>query len=226
MKYKALKKRLVMELVISLAILSVVSGIAFFLDSVLQQDTEAKTRLESEVISVGNETNGLRERFIRLQKDQDLYQLVMNLNNADMLSHNTGIADLKFKEFEERFSLNSWSFENQKSSLTLDPAAYQRKSNIIVARDATINFEAANDEDIFDMMREMQKDFPGAVNFTKFTINRESNVTDEALRTITQRGSFSLVKGSISLVWYAIEPTDPEELKRRNEANKRPRRRR
>jgi hypothetical protein len=228
MKYTILKKRLLVEFVVVAIVLAVLGGIAYLLDTMHQEHTAQKSTLEGEVSAVSNETNGLREKYIRRQKDQDLYQLVMNLSNSDMLSHNTGIVDVRLKEYEDKYNMDGWTFDNNKSAINLDPSLYQRKTNVIVLREAAlVNLQALNDQDFFNIMRDMQKDFPGAVSFTSFKMNRESNVTDEALRTITQYGLFPLLKGEIRLFWYAIEPTDPEELKRQNEANKqRPRRRR
>ncbi len=226
MKYKQLRKRQLVEAATIAMVLACIIGFALFLDMTRQDLLANQSRLQGEVSSVANETNGLRERFIRLQKDQDTYVLVMNLYNNDMLSHSTAVVEVRMKEYEDRYSLNSWAFDSTRSAQALDPSRYQRKTNVIAVRNSVIAFEATNDEDIFAMMRDIERDFPGSVSFSKFSMSRNSSLTDEALRAITQRGSYPLLKGEIHFSWFAIEPTDPEELKRRNQSNKRPRRRR
>jgi hypothetical protein len=226
MRFLALKKRLVLESVLAALVLMVVGGLTYFLQTIQDDTLSSKTAIEGEVRMLTNETNNLREKYIKFQKNQDLYQKVLSLNNADMLSHNTGLLAVKFKEYEDRYNLNRWSFDNQRAPEPLDAATYQRKTNVIVLRNASFMFEGISDVDIFNMMRDMKKDFPGAISFASFKMVRDNLITDEILRTITQRGSYALVSGDIQIKWYAIEPTDPEELKRQSESNRRPRRRR
>ncbi len=226
MKHQLLKKRLILESAVAAGVLTVLGGLTYTLQSIQEEKSSAKAALEGEVIMVSNETNGLREKYIRLQNNQELYQTVLNLYNADMLSHNTGILSVKFREYEDRFNLHYRAFTSQRATETLDPAKYQRKTNIIALREGAFEFKAISDIDIVNMMKEMKKDFPGAISFTALRMTRENNVNDEILRTITKEGSYDLISGDIRIRWYAIEPTDPEELKRQSESNKRPRRRR
>jgi hypothetical protein len=227
MKYKLLRKRQIIEGSIGAIVLSIFIAIALFLNNKSHEISSVQSRMQGEVSAIANETNGLREKFIRLQNNRETFTQVMNLYNNDMLSHSTAIVESLFREYEDRYSLNSWSFDSQKSNHALDASKYQRKTNLIVRRDAVVKFEAVNDADILSMMHKIQQDFPGAVSFTKLTMSRQSTISDEILRTITERGSYALVAGELNFAWYAIEPTDPEELKRRNQSSssRRPRRR-
>jgi hypothetical protein len=228
MKYKSLKKRLLLEFAVLAVIFTLLGGLTYFLLSWMDENTTKRNNLQSEVSAVSNETNGLREKFIRVQKDFELYTRITSLNDTDMLSHSTAMVESRFKEYDIRFNLNKWSLDSTKSATALDPGVYQRKTHVISLRDATLDFEAVSDEDILNLLAAMQQEMSGAVSFTSLEMTRGSRLTDEALRTITQKGSFPLITGKAVFGWYALEPTDPEELKRQNDArnNNRNRRRR
>ena len=178
--------------------------------------------MEAQVSAVTNETNGLREKYIRVQKDKDLYEKVMRLNEEDMLSHTMGTVDRLNREYEYKHNL-----VNQKTALNItEPAEhkdpkYKRKTSVLMTTNATLSFEAANDEDIYRLMQDMQKDYPGSVSFTGMTLTRVSGLTDEALRSITQNGSYDLIDSEITFTWYGINSLDPEEAKRQEQSRKR-----
>lgn len=224
MKHQQLRKRLLIESGIVIAVLGIIGGATYFVSSLRDDYASRKNAMEGQVSAVTNESNALREKFIRIQKDKNLYDLVMTMNDSDMLSHSSGLADKKLKEYESAYNFNSWTLDSSVSQLALEDAKYKRKTHLIIPRDAIFNVEALTDEHIYDMMTAMQGEFPGAVSFTSLKLTRQSMLTDEALRTITQKGSAPLIKGEIKFTWFGIDPVDPEEAKK--QAVSRARRRR
>lgn len=224
MKYAQLKKKLVLEGIVVFMILAVLGGASYYIMTMQEESSSKRNALEGAVRQVSNETNALREKFIRIQKDKDLYQLVMSLNDADMLSHTDSIVDKLFRGYGEMYSVQL-KLDRTASNATLDENTYKRKTSVINQKDAVISdIQAANDEDIFEIMQAIQKEFPGAVSYTGLKLTRESRLTDEALRSITQKGTFPLVKGEVKFSWYGIDPVDPEEQKK-VETSRRKRRR-
>ncbi|MFW0777973.1 MAG: hypothetical protein ACN2B6_09690 [Rickettsiales bacterium] len=227
MKFQQLKRQLIFEGSFAGAILAVIGGGTYFISTMQDEYISRKRNMEAQVSAVTNETNGLREKYIRVQNDIDLYEKVMRLNEEDMLSHTMGIADHLNREYEYTHNLVGGETQlNIAEPTAHEDAKYKRKTSVLMTTDATLRFQAANDEDVYRFMRDIQENYPGAVSFTGIQLERVSGLTDEALRSITQNGSYNLVESTINFKWYGINSLDPEEAKRQEQSRKRRGRRR
>jgi hypothetical protein len=214
MKFAILRKQLMVESALAVAVLAVIGGGTYFIDTVLADYTSRRNAAQAQVSAVTNETNGLREKFIRIQKDKGLYERVMTLSNSDMLSHTPAVVNVKLKEYQDQFGLK-WTIDTSTLKPALEDAAYKKKTHAINLREGVFKIDSAlSDEDVFQVMQLIQRDFPGAVSYRSLMISREATVSDATLRTITQTGTFPLVRAELKFDWYGIDPVDPEEAKR------------
>lgn len=221
MKAQLLKKKLILECAVFAACIALLSALTYFVDTMHGEHEVKRGTLQSQVASVTNEMNGLREKYIRIQKDKDLYQKVMEMSNNDTLTTNTGLADIKMRQYNKEFNFTKLAFKSAPGKI-LEDAKYKRPTSIIVPRDASITFEGVSDEDVYTLMQVIESDFPGAVKINGFSVARISALTDESLRTITKNGSYSLVSGQILFTWLGIQPADPEAAKKPGSGRKRP----
>ena len=208
MKQVDLKKKLIKEAAILGGILLCLGGIAYYLAMVEEEDTAANRRLKNEVSQVTNESNALREKYIRVQKDSALYHKILEMSASEKLSISRSTMQTKLSGFAKQHYLNGQLKLSMDSISEMKDAAYKRPTNIIASTTATLNYEALSDEDIYGLIQSMQQELPGSVKITKWAISRESHLTDENIRLITKQGKYPLVKGAMEFTWYGIQPVD------------------
>jgi len=215
MKLKAqiLRKRLLIESGVAAAVLILVGAGTYFIDSMHNDYTSRKNGLEGQVSAVTNEMNGLREKYIRIQNDKDLYQKVMEMTNNDTLSSNIDQADARMWDYKKAFSFSKLTLKYG-DPVPLDEPKYKRATTVIGSRDSVVTFEGALDEDIFELIRAMAKDFPGAIVITSMSFARLSPLTDDSLRTLSRTGKYALVKGQVGFMWLGMQSSDPEVAKK------------
>lgn len=215
MKVKAqkLRKRLLLEFAVAAVVLMVAGGGAYLIDEMHTDYQSRKTGLEGQVSAVTNETNALREKYIRIQNNIDLYQKVMEMTNADTLSSNIDIADARMWDYKKNMSFSKLALKYGDPK-ALEDSKYKRATTVIGVRNSVISFEGALDEDVFELVRALARDFPGAVVVTQLVIKRESPLTDDALRTLSRTGQYKLMSGQIGFMWMGMQSSDPEVAKK------------
>jgi hypothetical protein len=212
MRYQELQKKLLTESGIALAALILLGGGLYFLDSMHEDAIAANKATESQLSAVTNEANGLREKYIRVQKDSELYQRIMTMDANDQLSLDTRTFESAFRDFKKRYSFGVLKYTAGDAVLQEDPK-YRRGTSLIETRTVTVTFDALSDEDVYELIQAIQKELPGSAKITSLTLSRESRLTDQIVRTITKTGKFALVKGSLQFIWYGITPSDPNAAK-------------
>lgn len=223
MKIKAqkLKKQLMLEAAITLCVLTLAAAGTYFVDSSDDAYSSQKTALEGQVSAVTNETNNLREKYLRIQKDKDLYQRVMEMTANDTLSTNIDLADSQMWNYKKAFSFDKLTLKYGDPVVLEDPK-YKRQTTVIAARDSQVTFEGMLDEDVYELVRRMAKDFPGAVIVKHLVVSRSGVLSNESLRTITETGKFTLITGQVGFSWLGLQSSDPEVAKKAAARGRRP----
>jgi len=210
MKYEAIKRKLITESSVTMALLAVIGALTYFLGTIYEESDRKKNEMQTQVASVTNERQSLENKYQKIHQNFDLYRYLMEKNQTNGLSVDRQILRAKVEEFKTRYFLNDLSITmGPVQELTGSP--YRYKSSVMVASELTIDFDTLTDEDIFSFTKALEEELPGGLKITRFTLSRESKVTDEALRTIAKDGQFSMVKGEVRFRWLGIKSlTSPE----------------
>lgn len=219
-KAKILRKRLLTESAIAAVVLVVIGAATYFIDTMNDDYTGRKNALEGQVSAVTNEMNGLREKYIRIQKDKDLYQKVMEMTANDTLSSNIDLADARMWEYKKAYGFSKLALKYGDPAL-IEDAKYKRPTTVIGTRASVITFEGAMDEDVYELVQSVSREFPGAVAVNSFSVSRVSNLTDDSLRTLSRAGKYTLVKGQMGFTWLGMQSSDPEAAKKAAARSKR-----
>lgn len=207
MLYQDIKRKLIIETAVIMAVTACFSGCTYFLTSVSDDFAQKKDVLTGQLATTTNEKQTLKEKYSKLQSNQELYEEVLAKYTADQLSVSRQFLRKKVNEFKPRYFLNDLS-------LTMAPAQemagekYRYTTGVIVSSEISVNFDALTDEDLYSLIQAMEQEFSGAVRITRFSITREQKVTDESLRAIARNGQYSMVKGSMQMSWLGIKPFD------------------
>lgn len=207
MRYQDIKRKLIIETSIILAVLSCFSGCTYFLTSVSDDFTQKKDVLTGQLATTTNEKQTLQDKYAKLQANQALYEEILAKHNNDRLSVGRQFLRKKVNEFKPRYFLNDLA-------LTMAPAQemtgekYRYGTGVIVSSDLSVNFDALTDEDIYSLVQAMEEEFSGVTKILKFSITREHKVTDDSLRAIARGGQHTMVRGTMQINWLGIKSFD------------------
>lgn len=203
MQINSIKKKLTKELVIGLAALLVIGGFTFFLDDYSQTHAHETDEMQRNVDEVANKARMLREKFTNIQKDADIYsEYLERSKNEGLLVSRLQVAN-KFDELAEKYFM-TLTKKAMPAPQELKEK-YARPFAIAMSSDAQVSFEALTDEDVYAFIRSVTEEMPGIVKFKKFTIKRDSKVSDDNVRTIAAQGKFKLVSGEIVFTLYGLK---------------------
>ena len=169
-------------------------------------EQESKT-MENQFSAVTGELNLLRDKYTKYQQNGELYQEALLKSANDGLALNREVIRKKFDEFKDRYF-----FTNLR--LTMGPVQemqgnkYKRATNVIVATEVGIMFDALSDEDIYAFLQALQDELPGAVRVTKFVTERKSMVNPTLLSEISQKGPVQVVSSEINFLWLGMKPVE------------------
>ena len=194
-----------------MGILLALAGGLYYLDMFHDEKIVENKKLEAQLNAVTNEMNGLREKYVRIQKDIGLYQKIMAMDENDQLSLDARSFAANFVEFRKRYNI-SLGYSGSDSAPLEDPK-YKRATSLIEARTVTVNIKALNDEDVYELVQAIQKELPVAAKITGLKLNKASKLTDQSLRAITKSGDFNMIEGAIEFTWFGIAPSDPNAAK-------------
>ena len=113
----------------------------------------------------------------------------------------------KFNQFKNTFLLASLKLSMSAIDETKD-GALKRKSSIVNFSEVTVDLEAISDMHVYALLKAIQNDLPGVSGISKMSLTKDKAVTEEILRSISQKGPEGLVKGNIKFIWYGINPLE------------------
>jgi len=210
MKYQQLKKRLVLESGVIAAVLAVLGGSVFFLGSISDDYQKETDALEKVVNGIATDTGILRTRYDKVQQNGELYREVTQLQSEDKLSINQQAAKNRFNLFRDQYYLNDMHLNMSPITEMKDPN-YRRKAYVIASSEGNVDFEGLSDEYTYGLLNAIQRELPGSSKIVKLTLTRQGAVTEEALRTISEKGGYSLVKSEIKFIWFGIKPVESDD---------------
>lgn len=209
MKYQEIRKKLIVEASVVVAIFAVMGGGVFYLNMVADDYQQEKSQLEAQLAQVTNERQALQNKYEKIQGNTSLYREVIEENAADRLSISRQLLRKKVNDFKARYFLNDLTL-NMSPVQEMTGNQYRYNSAVLVASELTANFDALTDEDIYSLVQALQDELSGTLKITQFTVSRVSKVTDESLRSIARNGQYSMVKGNIRFTWFGIKPLEPD----------------
>lgn len=208
MKYQEIRKKLIVEASVVVAIFAVLGGGVFYLNMVADDYQQEKSQLEAQLAQVTNERQALQNKYEKVQGNTSLYREVIEKNAADRLSISRQLLRKKVNDFKARYFLNDLTL-NMSPVQEMTGNQYRYNSAVLVASELTANFDALTDEDIYSLVQALQDELSGTLKITQFTVSRVSKVTDESLRSIARNGQYSMVRGNIRFTWFGIKPLEP-----------------
>lgn len=207
MRYEPLRKRVLVESGILLAVLVVLAGLVYFLSITLDESIESNKSSKRILDTIDGEYNALKAKYAFIKQNSSLYEEVKKKQEAGGLSINRPMVLEKFNQYKAQYGLNNLRLSVSPIQDIKDPA-YMRKTHSISSSEVSVELDTLSDEHVYDLLDVMQQELPGVSKITKLALSRDHPLDTEALTIIEQKGSYPLVKASIKFTWFSINTLD------------------
>lgn len=187
--------------------LLVLGGLTYFLDDYNTGYTAETVEMNKQVEQKTDETKKLRAKYTKVQKNADLYGEYLKQSQNGGLSVDRSVVAARLNEIAAKYYVIGKTTVSKTEELKDEK--YKMPTSVVVSSEVKLPFEALTDEDIYAFIQAIDQEMPGIVRFRKFTIKRESKVTDQVINTIIKEGKYKLVSGELNFLIQGIRPVEP-----------------
>ncbi len=207
MRYEPLRRQVLLELAIIVAVQVVLVSIVFLLSSIQDDYVENNKSAQKVLDAIDAEYNTLKAKYAFIQQNSGLYQEVKKKQDAGELAINRPIVLEKFNQYKLQYGLNNLRLSVSPIQEIKDPA-YIRKTSAVSSSEVSVELDTLSDERVYELLEVMQQELSGVCKITRVTLARDRNLDTEVLNNIRAKGTFPLVKTGIKFTWYSINPVD------------------
>lgn len=211
MRHSALKRQVLIELGIFLAVVVVLVAVVFLLASI-RDDYIANNQSNKRMLdTIEGEYNKLKGKYSFIQQNSVLYEEVKKKQEAGQLAINRQSVLDKFNQYKTQYSLNNLRLSVSPIVESKDPA-FRRNTSLISTSEVSIELEVLSDERVYEMLDAMQQELSGFTRINRMTMARERKLDDEVMNNIRQKGTFPLIRTGIRFTWFSINPIENPEV--------------
>ncbi len=171
LKYKKMRKRLTVETGIAAAVLFVLAGVNYYLDSEIMTNTQQETALQGNILGIAQQISDLERKY-------DLLKSSLLEFKALKQKQEDGNFNVSRTETKDMFDKLRKEYRISNLTLSVTPEtpktgeAYSRKTSQIMESNVTIQFDALSDLHVFAFMQSLTDTLPGFLSISDFSIRR------------------------------------------------------
>ena len=206
MKYAYMRKKAIIEAVISVVAIAIAGGGAMYAVGLSETVVEEKSRIESTIRSTESEINSYKAQLGKSDESLARYLEMIELRGDGLTFYvNRPQAARILQGMIEKYRLQVTSSEIG----PLEPVDNQAFNGInmdIERSTIQMEFEAMTDQHVYSFVEEFSLRFPGFIKVHSFDISRERELTSNTLFQVHSGGTPLLVKASFSADWLVLKP--------------------
>jgi type II secretory pathway pseudopilin PulG len=209
-KLQSLKKQLVKNAIIMLVAVSVTGAIAYSVFSwssgVQEEAQQAQNRLN-------NAERDVNSRTLKNEDARKYLELYQRITGDDEQSK---ISNLNRRKAQEWYSIVSKDLHirngkgNFGSETVIAADPFKKKTLQGISSLVKLEFEALTDRQVYAFLDTLLTDFPGYVKITKFSMEKDGEITDAVLRSAGKGNFPNLVKTQFEFYWIGVREVAPE----------------
>jgi len=207
MRYEPLRRKVLLELGIVIAVMVVILAIVYLLSSIRDGYVENNQSTKQMLDSIDAEFNMLKAKYLFIQQNSTLYEEVKKKQEAGELSVNRTLVLEKFNQLKLKYGLNNFRLSASPVQEIKDPA-YVRKTSAVNSSDVNLDLDTLSDERVYELIYAMQEELSGVCKLTRVSLSREKALDEEVLNAIRQKATYPLIKTAIKFTWFSINPVD------------------
>lgn len=202
MQLKDLKRALIKRAITVSVVLCGILFVVYTLNQQVVQSEEKYHWLKGSISSLNTKLDGLNKKTLEFSEAVGQWEH-MTADQKLLTGLQITKANELIKRFETEFRLMDVKVtfskpEELKEGITSDTVK-------VVNSVVNIDFRAENDEYALQFVEALQKQFPGYVQITSFSLSRNEVVTKDVLSKIAKGENVALVSGIIELTWKELK---------------------
>lgn len=207
MNIASLRTPILRESAIFAVLLIFFGGIALYLDSVQSEYTQRKTAAIASANQLLSEKRTMENRFLQVKDGlHDYEESQRRAKNPGLFIDSQAVRDL-FNEYQTQFFLKKITVDMQ-PIMDLTDAKYVRKHFLATKTSAKVVIETVSDEDVYNLIRALQKDLPGFAKITSFSLIKKLELSKEIIAEVRKQGSYPVIGAEMTFDWYGVKSTD------------------
>lgn len=205
----SLRRSILKESMIFGAIAAALIVIILYVQGVMDSYTQQANSAMSAANQFVSERQTLEGKFTSVKENMPLFRESARYEFFPGLFIDSQAIRELFNEYQIRYFLRKLSVEMQPVTPVAEPN-YVRNEFVATRSNIRLSIEGVSDADIYEMIRQMQKELPGFVKIKSFAIYRRADVTKDVLVQIRTEGAQPLVSADIDMEWYGMRSTVPD----------------
>lgn len=202
----ALSKNVVIMLVLlALANAGAGYGLYEYLMPLRAQKDQELSSLKAEVEARRQEVAKLKEEFVLLQlqlRDFKELEALGFFNNQNRVKAQEG-----FDSIRDLSGLLRTRYDISSGQLIEEPRAVEA-NHVVLKSPVKLEVESLDDVDVYTFIKGLNEKFPGSVDLTRITLQREEDLTAPILRQIGSGSAVKLVSAEVEFDWRTMANRD------------------
>ncbi len=204
------QRDLIIRLVISAIIVISIGAFSLYLKGFVEDLDKKHTWLKNDIGELSRKLIGLNQKTLEFSEAVKTWE---NLSEEDKKLEGLRINDAKdmLENLQKKYKLG-----NVKTSFSKPNdlgGTYKTEVINVIASSINMNFTAASDEYVFNIINDLTTNFPGFVQIKSFSINKSGVVSKEIIKKIAAGEDVALVTVSLDFFWLDLKYKAPTEHK-------------
>lgn len=203
------RKALIKESVIFVVVIVIFAAAVFYLTiwrDELVQRKDAAGRAANQMLT---EKQGMDKKFTSVKANMGIYiESEAWIKRQGLFIDSQAVRDL-FNYYQGPLFLKKMAVELQPIIDVTDPK-FSQKNFVTTKALARVSLDALTDEDIYRLIRLMQKELPGFIKVTSLTMRKNGEITKEVISQVRREGAFAMITGEMNFEWYGLRSANPE----------------
>ena len=213
-KLRRLKKKLIKEASIFVALIVVLTGVTFFLQDEISTEEQQQRTLRSDIQTLDAQITEL-ERKHGIVNDSiiEYNRLKARLGRGDFKIDRDQATDI-FDTLRKKYRISNLS-------MTVTPKDVMRSTDLerptaeVTVSEASLEFDAMSDVHVFSFLYDAMQTLPGFLRVTRFKINRQRLITPDVYVSVSKGEVPRMVSAEVGLMWLGID-TKTKEINEQN----------
>jgi hypothetical protein len=200
----ALKMRLVRDSVLMAVALTALLGVGGLLSGYAENKQEQKQGLQTTLQTMHAEYDAIKIQLGSGYEVQSFYDVYIQNHNGTF-ALNRELVSAWLAGMKEKHHMANLE-------VTLTPLSevaedvFKPQTGTLVKSEVRLKFGVVTDADVYALIEDLQRSFPGIVLMSEIKISRAAELSKNILVDLSQHRITPLVKGEVAFVWIGIRP--------------------
>ncbi len=203
-KYRKLKKSILKEGAIALAIIAVLAGITYFVTGEIESEEREQRQLKGNIRSLANQIDELERKHGIVNSSITEFRRLKGRQERGAFSINREQARDIFDTLRKKYRISNLSMTVTPKD-AMSGKDIERPTAQITFSEAILEFDAMSDLHVFSFINDAQQTLPGFLKITDFNINRQRKITNEVYVSVSRGEEPRMVSARVNFLWLGIE---------------------